>query len=742
MRLCTSARASATVGVLFLMGGTTLVPQLGHAAELGTIHVESTTIDDRFEDKRDEPSNIGVISGATVDKAHIGNVQQLLQGVPGITTEWQSGDSLKIHIRGIENQVYMGERPGVAVVIDGVPVFERTGRVNIDLDNIESIKVVKGGASYLFGDDALAGAVIITTKRGASYDNVHLAAEAGSFDYRKALARTGFASDWGSGHIQVSRRETDGYYDDSASRADYLNGKLQYYLSERSDLTFGMELADRWKNSHGSVRGVTAADEDPRSENTADYNDYSNHYDVALNKLFVTYARDIGDSANVMLNAYRFTDETGYVSSPLDADPTAYTYDNDYDQVQRGMKAEYRAGGERLAWMIAGDLRDNRYGVRNTYLDCSELAWDPSCVPGVLSADNLTDERVHAVYGEVKLRTAERWVMAVNGRYDSIELDYRDQLDPSDNGSRDFGVASWRLGANYAARKNLDFYGNLSTGFRTPTATQLFVGNSSPTMRTDPNPDLKVESTLNVELGLRSRTNWFATPIDVDLALFQIDRDDYIQSNAGQYTTSSGARFENIGDVRSRGIELALHSDASRRWYWDLAYTYLDSFYTRYDSFVLRTSPIAGSCPPGTTPVVSTSWPFGVVACETPYDNTGNQVPRVPRHHVNLALHYRLATNWLVTAELDTTSSYYADEINQEKIDGRTVANLLINYDRNSGANTWSFFVRIDNLFDEDYYNTARGHGDGNEDGSYNAEDLSIVVNEGRTWAAGLSLTF
>lgn len=56
------------------------------------------------------------------------------------------------------------------IVIDGVPVFERTGKVNIDLDNIESIKVIKGGSLYLFGEDALSGAVIITTKRGAKYD--------------------------------------------------------------------------------------------------------------------------------------------------------------------------------------------------------------------------------------------------------------------------------------------------------------------------------------------------------------------------------------------------------------------------------------------------------------------------------------------------------------------------------------------------------------------------------------------
>ncbi len=736
-----SGRRLVAAGLALALG-TLAGASAGYAEDLGTIYVESTTIDDRFEAKRDEPSNIGVVSGETVDQSHIENVQQVLQGIPGVTTEWQSGDSLKIHIRGIENQVYMGERPGVAVVIDGVPVFERTGRVNIDLDNIESIKVVKGGASYLFGDDALSGAVIITTKRGANYDNVHLAAEGGSFGYDKALARAGFAGEWGSGHIQVSRRETDGYYDDSASRSDYLNGKLQYYVDDHSDITLGMERADRMKNSHGSVRGVTAAEQDPQSENVVDYNDYSNHYQVDLNKFFITYARDMGDTGNLMLNAYRFTDDTAFLTKPLDADPSAYTFDNDYEQLQRGVKAEYRAGGKRLAWLAAADLRDNRYIVRDTYLDCSELAWDPACSPGALAEDNHTDERVAAVYGELKVRAAERWVVTLNGRYDSIDLDYSDTLDSANDGGREFGVASWRLGVNYALREQLDLYGNLSTGFRTPTAEQLFVGNNFPTMRTDPNPDLDVETTLNAEVGLRSRTHWFGTPIDLDLALFQIDRSDYIQSSAGQYTTSSGARFENVGDVRSRGIELGLRSDAAHRWSWDFAYTYLDSKYTRYDSFVLATSPVAGSCPPGATPVTNPWPPFAVVSCETAYDNTGNEVPRVPAHHLNLTVRYRAAEHWLVTTELDSSSSYYADEINQERVDGRTVVNLLVNYERKRGDHNWSFFARIDNLFDETYYNTARGYGDTNEDGAYDAEDLSIVVNPGRTWTTGLALTF
>ncbi|MDX8412905.1 MAG: TonB-dependent receptor plug domain-containing protein [Mariprofundales bacterium] len=191
-----------------------------HGEDLGVIRIDSTTIDDRFEAKRGEPSNVSIISGDKVEQAHSENIKQLLDGIPGITTELQSGDSLKIHIRGVENQRFMGEKPGVAVVIDGVPVFERTGRVNINMDDIASIKVIKGGASYLFGDDALAGAVIITTKRGASMAGGTGSAEGGSFGYKRGVARAGFANDKMSGHLQASRRDSKSYYFQGDYKAD------------------------------------------------------------------------------------------------------------------------------------------------------------------------------------------------------------------------------------------------------------------------------------------------------------------------------------------------------------------------------------------------------------------------------------------------------------------------------------------------------------------------------------------
>lgn len=712
------------------------------AEELGTISVQSTTIDDRFENKRDEPSRIGYISGKEIDKDHPQNIQDMLRRVPGITTEVQNGDSLKIHIRGVDNQVFMGERPGVAVVIDGVPVFERTGRVNIDLDNIDSIKIIKGGASYLFGDDALAGAVIITTKRGADNAGVRMDLEGGSFGYYKGLMQVGFENDNANGHIQVSRRETDGYYDDSSSKADYLNGKLQYYIDDTSDITFGMELSNRDKNSHGTVLGETAAREDPKSKNPA-YNDYANNYDVDLKKFFATYSKDFNKTSNLMLNAYQFTDNTKYNSAPLDANPDIYTYDNDYDQTQRGIKTEFRQDGKMFAWMAGLDLRANTYKNKVTVLDNSELWGHPPPAVGSLYNDNNTDEDVTAFYGELKYKATEKLIFTANARHDRIKLDYTDKVDPTDSADKDFSVDSYRLGGNYAFRDNIDFYANGSTGFRTPTVRQLFVGNGNPSTYTNPNPNLDPEKSLNLEIGFRMTTPLFGIMHDIDVSLFQLDRNDYIQSTSGQYSTDADKdnTYDNIGDVRNRGLEIAINSDYNKKVSWDIAYTYLDAYYKSYDEFNLKTVPISGACPAGATPVFG-GFPPSINNCLTAYDNEGNQVPRTPKHVLNTILRIRPALYWTLSAEMQAQSDYYADEINQENISGRAVFNLWANYDRRINNADWSFFARIDNVFDRDYYNTARGYRDANEDGVYNGEDLSIVVNPGTVYSTGLSVRF
>ena len=750
MGRCFERRLSG--GALLLLGGALLSPVAG-AEELGMIRVESTTIDDRFENKRDEPSNTSVISGETVDDSHVENLQQVLQSVPGITSEYTSGGNLKIHIRGVENQRYMGEKPGVAVVIDGVPVFERTGAVNIDIDNIESIKVIKGGASYLFGDDALAGAVIITTKRGAKLAGYRVEAERGSFDYEKYLARVGYAGEDMNAHIQVSRRASDGYWYQSDYRADYVDGKVQWYLDDRSDLTFGFEASNRNKDSHGTVEGITQALTDPKSY---EGRDYARMFDVGLGKYYLTYARDLQDNDNWLLNVYRFSDHTKFVSAPQNytstgvpvTDVNAYTSGNDYKQVQQGVKSEYRSAGQGMAWMAGLDLRDNTYRNYTEYLvDFRTSPFGSTKYAGTVTNNNNTREQVQAVYGEMKFQAAEKLITTVNARYDHIALDYEDYLNPMklDKG---FDVASWRLGGNYALAENSDLYANVSTGFRAPSIEQLFAGTISPTGSTASNPDLRPEQSLNLELGFRGKTAWSDVSWDYDVAVFQLERNDYIMSSVGQYSIpASGeqAQYQNIGGMRSRGLELSLNSDPSRDVWMNVSYTYLNSEFTDYKNFML----LLGNRYRTYNPDCSTLNP-ATQYCLLPMDLTGNTVPRTPEHHLNTTVNYRPAAGWTLSGEMDAYSKYYADEPNFNTIGDHTVFNMMVRYDTKFGAsNSASFFVRIDNLLDERYFNTARGNYDNASpgtgdvaDGIFNMEDISIVVNPGRVWTAGVSVRF
>ncbi len=755
---------------LFALSVMTLAISQAVQAEVGVlpeVTVTSTTIDDRFDSKRGEPSNVSVISGRKVDDEHGQSIVDVLESIPGVTAEVQSHDSVKIMLRGVEAQRYMGEKPGVAIVIDGVPVQERTGRVNIDLDNIDSIKVIKGGASYLFGEDALSGAVIITTKRGAKMAGLTASTEAGSFRYRKGLVRAGFSEGNWVGHVQTTNRQSLGYHDQGNFFADYFDGKLQYLIDETSDLSFGFEQSKRAKDSHGTVKGVTQAALDPRSITGG--KDYARNYDVGLDKMNLTYAKDFGAGGNLLVNGYLFKDHTFGWQNPngflrnvpgcgagvvtavaacdMANDKDAYASGADTNQVQKGMKAEWRRGGEQTGFMAGLDLQSfSDRAVTTNLVDYTSRGTaispaNPLNLAGAVTADNLSTTETKAVYGEFKWQATAPLTVTLNARYDDISSGFESYipLTPAQVaegrvllGSKTFRVLSERAGLNYALTPDREIYANLSTGFRVPTVSQLFGGSITPTGAVAPNPGLTPEKSWNREIGLRAKGELLGIGLDMDVALFQLDRNNFILNTGGQYQTTPGAtlanaleQYQNIGGVRNRGLEFGLKIDAGRDWSADAAYTYLDARFTRNDSYWMamgsRTAPLPSVL----------------------YDNTGNVVPRTSRHKLNLSARYRPAPGWSVTAEANAQSGIYADEVNQVWIGGRTLFNLLANYELKTGRGMkWSMFGRVDNLFNRSYYTTVRGGSDGNGDGVYDAEDMSITVNPGRVLTAGLSVTF
>ena len=656
---------------------------LAASEDLGTISVESTTIDDKFESQTTKVSNTIVINGEKIEEINPQSLKDVLNQIPGMTLQQSEGDIVKIHIRGISNEAYMGEDPGVAIVIDGVPVDETAGKINVDLDNIESIRVIKGGASYLYGNDALAGAVVITTKRpkGKSFSKIE--AEVGSFGKKRVVVSTNQGLETGSLRLQATDRESDGYWHDAYLKHKSINGKYQHYIDDSSDVIFGIDYTTRKTGDGSTVSSLTNAINDPKSINDLSY---SGFYDSTLIKTFATYSKDFEDESNLMFNAYSYTDDKTNYSARL-------TKFSDEKWVQNGIKAEYRKPQVNYAYMVGIDIQ------RNSTDGLSYESNATTKVVGALSSDTNTDEDTNSIYGELKNELSENLTTTLNFRQDNMKYAYVDDMNSTKNVDPSYKNSSYRVGLNYKINSNTNLYASVSTGFKAPTASQI----SKNRITAGAPADIDSEETTNYEIGvLGSVSN-----LKYEASIYQLDRDNYIGYSNGNY--SWGDYYDNIGDIRSRGFELGLSSDRKKELSFNLGYAYLKSKFRKYFYNA-----------PGPDPL---------------QDLSGKYVSRAPKHTANLTLDYKPTAKLTISPELVYYGSYFADEANRYKQDGYKVVNLRGNYKFNQDL---EFFAKIDNLLDKDYYAFVNV----NSKTSATMNDATIRVAAPRAYYVGLRYKF
>lgn len=688
-----------------------------NAVDLGTINIESSTIDDKFEKKKTEVSNIMVIKSEDIERINPTNVEDVLKTIPGITASNVGNDRVKIHIRGVDNHRYMGEKPGVAVVIDGVPVQETTGKINLDLDNIESIKVIKGGASYLYGNDALAGAVVITTKRAKGVSASKIESEIGSFGFKRVLASTNQALENGSLQLQGTVRDSDGYWDDAYLKHKSVNGKYQHYIGDTSDITFGLDYTKRETGDGTSVSGETAAKINPKS---VDYVSYAGYYDTTLLKSFLTYSNDIDDNSNIMFNISRYEDETTNRATP-DITDTDHTKISDEKWIQNTLKSEYRKSFDSFAIMTGIDIARNSQDTKDTATGATP-SYGATPAAGTILSDANTDEDINAIYVELQNQLSNNLKTTINIRHDQIKYDYKDNLDSTLNVDPKYNETSYRIGANYTLSDTHNIYSSFATGFRAPSASQISENQEGIALGLDVPKDLEAETTYNYELGITASLPSFS----YDAAIFQIDRKDYLGQKAGTYVRSAEDDEDlytyNMGDIQSRGFELALNSDKSKMFSFDLAYTYLNAKFKEYN---LEHKTADATYGPGATPAQYETLSLA-----------GNYVPRTSKHTLNLIMDFKATDKLTISPELVAKSGYYADELNKFKQDGYEVVNLRSEY---KYSKSLEFFAKIDNLLDKEYYqfiNVSSSAFDNSMD------DATIRMAAPRAYYAGLRYKF
>ena len=704
------------------------------AIKLETVVVDSSTITINKQSKT-EVSTVSVIDEETIKIIDPQHLNQVLQTIPGVTADVRGGEVAEIHMRGVGQQEFMSEDTGVAIVIDGVPVMQNGGKVRINLEAIEAVKVIKGSASYLYGNTARAGAVIITTKKAKNKNEYSAKVEAGSYGYRDVVATAYKGDDKMAFNINANYRSDDGFWEESSLETKSVNGKLQYYIDDSSDITFAADVTDKYEESiRGNVRGVTEARANPAG--VADgHISFTKDNEVSLNKYFVTYQKSLADDSNLMVSAYQYSDLFDYQSTPYDSDADSiedkHGTQNSEDLTQSGIKSEYRFGAPSTAMMLGLDVGQTDFQDR-----VDTTATYSATVRGRTSnyydgeyTDLNSDENKVAIYGELKNSLTNKLTTTLNARYDIQKFDYSVQVNDYDGSvwslntaKRDdsFENASYRAGLAYSVNDAAVVFSNISTGFRVPTISQKYWGDFDSSKLN--NPDLDVETSINYEIGLRGNTRVADNKLNYEVSLFQIDTQDIISRELGTYNRDSDMN-KNVGDARNRGLELSLGSDRAKTVSFNLSYTYLDARYTRHDPFISGSDADAD----GNDDV---------------YNLVGNDLPRAPKHTLEIMANYKATKQLRFTSELFLRSESYADEENQVQMPGYGFVNLWAGYNTKLNGNTMEYFVKINNVLDNHYFRTAYIIQDRDGDDVLTREDASLFVDPGRVYYAGIKYVF
>ena len=153
-------------------------------AEAGGLEEIVVTAQKREQNLQDVPIAITAISGDSLKTNRVMSVSDLSGLAPGVIVRTAAGGSMlpSFSIRGaISYGVAPGSDKQVSIYIDGVYLTAARGAI-FDLPDVERIEMLRGPQGTLFGRNATAGAVSITTRDPTGEFGVKASVTAGNYN--------------------------------------------------------------------------------------------------------------------------------------------------------------------------------------------------------------------------------------------------------------------------------------------------------------------------------------------------------------------------------------------------------------------------------------------------------------------------------------------------------------------------------------------------------------------------------
>ncbi|MEM7081363.1 MAG: TonB-dependent receptor [Pseudomonadota bacterium] len=229
----------------------TSIPTTVHAQ--GALEEIIVTAQKREESVADVPVAVSVLGGDLIDSTFSNNMEDLQALVPSLSI--RSGNTTRnnaLTVRGIGTISFsIAAEPSVSTVVDNV-VLGRSGQAFGDLYDLERVEVLRGPQGTLFGKNASAGVVNITTRRPSDELEGYVSATYYEDNETQIKARVSgpindnlrgsltFMDAQFDGFIQnVFNNETINGYDKRGVR-----GMLEYDVSDKTQVLFIFEDYD------------------------------------------------------------------------------------------------------------------------------------------------------------------------------------------------------------------------------------------------------------------------------------------------------------------------------------------------------------------------------------------------------------------------------------------------------------------------------------------------------------------
>lgn len=585
-----------------------LLPVITEAQEASSGRLEELTVNATRQPRTIEniAGTVSLISMEDIEKEMVDDLDDIARFQPGVSMNKNArGGNQGFTIRGIG-----GNR--VLNVIDGVrgtDIYFGYGKDSFEMDNLQSVQIVRGPASVLYGADAMGGAVIFTTKTARDYVN----SDSGSYFNVRSMAsdaddqyKTGATAAFQNGDVgliaQFTQRNWNEHEVNGSGKVNPQDGNSDgillkgfWDISDNQRLSISLESVEQEADfilESDLGRSVSSSLGYDQTERERIGFEYVLERDSGLfDDLQILFnVQDTDASQRTIQNRTSFSfvnprNPRSFGGAAAIRD-TMFEFDQETTALNVNLRKSLSSGSLTHSFAYGfnfdetdterpRDRFDRNVATGTVSREISAFPMAPAEVFPNKSFPDTTTKR-WGIYLQDEIQISDSGLTIIPGvRYDRYDMEANvDALLDGTNLVAGFGYpvedfddgeVSLSLGALYDLDDTYSLFGQYAEGYRAPNfneANQAFV-NLGFGYAVLPNPEIDAESSDSVELGIRADyENAF-----LSLSIFSNNYEDFISSNfIGREGEISLYQNQNIQDVEIQGAELLSYFYLNNEW--------------------------------------------------------------------------------------------------------------------------------------------------------------------------------